>query len=206
MITGISADLAKLVENHETDATYVVGAFGNDYLIGASSGSTVSTTSLNGTTVRERLSAAGHPSDRISTSYQFLSDKFASGGSLSAMNESAYTVTGNLFTGEAVVTSQYYLDDPTGDIAWRLTSAFSEVTFYGYIWMPFYITAAVFGISSFLSVFAARCRIRGVPEPMFSGLPTVITCIFGLYVLWIVMVTDNTNNVISDALDDRGAL
>ena len=104
MITGISADLAKLVENHETDATYVVGASGNDYLIGASSGGTVSTNSVNGKIVRERLSAADSPSDRISSSYQYLSDKFASGGSLSALNESAYMATGNLFRGEAVMT------------------------------------------------------------------------------------------------------
>ena len=61
MITEISADLAKLVENHETDATYVVEASGSDYLIGASSSGTVSTTSVNGTTVRERLSATDSP-------------------------------------------------------------------------------------------------------------------------------------------------
>jgi len=207
MITGISADLAKLVENHETDATYVVGASGNDYLIGASSGGTVSTTSVNGTIVRERLGAADSPSDRISSSYQHLSDKFARGGSLSAMNESAYMDTGNLFRGEAVIASQYYLDDPTGDIAWRLTSAFNEVTsFYGYIWAPFYITAVVLGIVTFLSVWTAWCQVRGLPNTTFGGLPTQVACIFGLFVLWVVMVTNNTNNVISDALDDRAAL
>ena len=198
MLSGISADLAKLVENNETDATYVVGASGNDYLIGASSGGTVSIT--------DRLSGADSPSSRISSSYQYLSDKFADGGSLGAMNESVYTNTGNLFKGEAVVASQYYLDDPTGDIAWRLTSAFSEVTFYGYIWMPFYMTAAVFGITSFLSVWTAWCQIRGLPKPKFGGLPTVVTCIFGLFVLWVVVVTINTNDAISDALSDRAAL
>ena len=207
MITGISADLARLVENHETDATYVVQASGSDYLIGASSGGTVSTTSVNGTTVRERLSAADSPSDRISSSYQFLSHKFSGGGSLSAMNESAYTDTGNLFRGEAVIASQYYLDDPTGDIAWRLTSAFNEETsFYGYIWAPFSVTTIVFGIVTFLSVWTAWCQIRGLPNPTFGGLPTQVACIFGLFVLWSVMVTNNTNNVISDALDDRAAL
>ena len=207
MITGISADLAKLVENHETDATYVVGASGNDYLIGASSGGTVSTNSVNGKIVRERLSAADSPSDRISSSYQHLSDKFARGGSLSAMNESAYMDTGNLFRGEEVVTSQYYLDDPTGDISWRLTSAFNEATsFYGYIWAPFYMTAVVFGMVTSLSVWTAWCQIRGLPTPQFAGLPTQVACIFGLFVLWVVMVTNNTNHVISDALDDRAAL
>ena len=203
-LDGISSELAKLVGNN--GAAYVVGAYDNDYLVGASSGGTVSTTSIDGATVQERLSGADSPSNRISSSYQFLSAKFANGGSLSAMNESAYKNTGNLFKGEAVVASQYYLDDPTGDIAWRLTSAFSEVTFYGYTWRPFYITAGVFGISSFLSIWAAWCQCRGVPKPMFSGLPTVVTCIFGLFVLWVVVVTNNTNIVISDALDDREAL
>ena len=132
-VDGISSKLATLVENNEIDATYVVGAYGSDYLIGASSGET---TSATGT---DRLSAADSPSDRISGSYQYLSRKFAHGGSLSAMNKSAYTHTGNLFKGEAVVASQYYLEDPTGDISWRMTSAFSEVTFYGYIWAPFYV-------------------------------------------------------------------
>ena len=207
MITGISADLARLVENHETDATYVVQASGSDFLIGASSGGTVSTTSVNGTTVRERLSAADSPSDRISSSYQFLSDKFASGGSLSAMNESAYTDTGNLFRSESVIASQYYLDDPTGDIAWRLTSAFNEATsFYGYIWAPFIVTTLVFGIVTFLSAWTVWCQIRGLPSPTFGGLPTQFACIFGLFVLWSVMVTNNTNNVISDTLGDRAAL
>ena len=205
-LDGISSELAKLVENNETDATYVVGAHGNDYLIGASSGGTVSTASVDGTTVQKRLSGADSPSNRISGSYQFLSHKFANGGSLSAMNKSLYWNTGNLFRGEAVVASQYYLDDPTGDIAWRLTSAFSEVTFYGYIWMPFYMTAAVFGITSFLSVWTAWCQIRGLPKPKFGGLPTVVTCIFGLFVLWVVVVTINTNDAISDALSDRAAL
>ena len=195
---GISSELATLVENNETDATYAVEAYGNDYLIGASSGGTVSIT--------DRLSGADSPSSRISSSYQYLSDKFADGGSLGAMNESAYTHRGNLFKGEAVVASQYYLDDPTGDISWRLTSAFSEVTFYGYIWMPFYMTAAVFGITSFLSVWTAWCQIRGLPKPKFGGLPTVVTCIFGLFVLWVVVVTINTNDAISDALSDRAAL
>ena len=198
MVSGISAELAKLVENNKTDATYIVGSFGEDYLIGASSGGTVSIT--------DRLSGADSPSSRISSSYQYLSDKFADGGSLGAMNESVYTNTGNLFKGEAAVASQYYLDDPTGDIAWRLTSAFSEVTFYGYIWMPFYMTAAVFGITSFLSVWTAWCQIRGLPKPKFGGLPTVVTCIFGLFVLWVVVVTINTNDAISDALSDRTAL
>ena len=206
MVSGISAELAKLVENNKTDATYIVGSFGEDYLIGASSGGTVSTSSVNGTTIRERLSAADSPSDRISSSYHHLSNKFAEGGSLSAMNESDYTSTGNLFKGEAVVASHYYLDDPTGDIAWRLNSAFSETTFYGYIWIPFYITFVVFGICSFLSIWRAYCQIRGMSKPMFSGLPTVITCIFVLYVLWVVVVTVNTNDVIGDALDDRAAL
>ena len=203
---GISSELAKLVENNETDATYVVGAHDNDHLIGASSGGTVSTSSVDGTTVRERLSGADSPSNRISSSYKHLSQKFANGGSLSAMNESAYIDTGNLFSGEAVVASQYYLDDPTGDIKWRLTSAFSEITFYGYIWLPFYITAAVFSISSVLSVWTAWCQIRGLPKPLLGGLPTVVTCIFGLFVLWVVVVTTNTNNAISDALIDREAL
>ena len=121
------------------------------------------------------------------------------------MNQSAYTDTGNVFRGEAAVATRYYLDDPTGDVAWRLTSAFSEVTFYGYIWTPFYITAVVFGISSCLSVWAAWCVIRELPAPMF-GLGKVVIFIFGLFVLWVVTVTVNTNNVISDALDDRAAL
>ena len=125
---------------------------------------------------------------------------------MSAMNESAYTDTGNLFRGEAVIASQYYLDDPTGDIAWRLTSAFSEVSFYDYIWAPFYVSTVLFGISSFLSVWAAWCQFRGLPRPVWSRLPTVIVCIFGLFVLWVVVVTINTNDVISDALDDRAAL
>ena len=77
MVSGISAELAKLVENNKTDATYIVGSFGEDYLIGASSGGTVSTSSVNGTTIRERLSAADSPSDRISSSYHHLSNKFA---------------------------------------------------------------------------------------------------------------------------------
>ena len=205
-LAGISSELAKLVENNETDATYVVGAHGNDYLLGASSGGTGSTVSVDGTTVQERLSGADSPSNRIRSSYQFLSEKFADGGSLSAMNESAYSNTGNLFRGEAVVASQYYLDDPTGDIAWRLTSAFSEVRFYGYIWTLSYITIAGFGISSFLLVRTAWCQIRGLPRPMFGELPTVVTCTFGLFVLWAVVVTNNTNSVISDALDDRAAL
>ena len=128
------------------------------------------------------------------------------------MNQSAYTNTGNLFRGEAVVTSQYYLDDPivddTGqpDISWRMTSAFDEAPFYGYIWAPFYMTAAVFSISTLLSVWTASCQIRGVPTPTFGGLPQVAVCIFGLFVLWVVIVTNNTNNVISNALDDRAAL
>jgi hypothetical protein len=201
-LASISSDLRELVENNETDAIYAVEAYGNDYLIGASSGGT----SVGQRYVGERLSAADSPSDRISGSYRYLSQKFASGGSLSAMNQSAYTDTGNLFSGEAVGASQYYLDDPTGDIAWRLTSAFSEVTFYGYIWAPFYITAAVFGITTFLSAWTAWCQIRGLPRPKFGGLETVVTCIFGLFVLWVVVVTNNTNNVISDALDDRAAL
>ena len=205
-LDGISSELATLVENNETDATYVVGAYGSDYLVGASSGGTVSTVSVDGTAVRERLTGADSPSNRISSSYQYLSQKFANGGSLSAMNQSAYIHTGNLFRGEAVIASQYYLDDPTGDIAWRLTSAFSEVTFYGYIWAPFCITAVVFGISSFLSVWAAWCQFRGLPRPVWSRLPMVIVCIFGLFVLWVVVVTINTNDVISDALDDRAAL
>ena len=205
-VDGISSKLATLVENNETDATYVVGAHDNDYLIGASSGGTVSTSIVDDTTVRERLSGSDSPSNRISSSYNYLSQTFANGGSLSAMNESAYRNTGNLFSGEAVVASQYYLDDPTGDIKWRLTSAFSEITFYGYIWLPFYITAAVFSISSVLSVWTAWCQIRGLPKPLLGGLPTVVTCIFGLFVLWIVMVTINTNNAISDALNDRDAL
>jgi len=202
----ISSELATLVENNETDATYVVGAYGSDYLVGASSGGTVNTSSVDGTAVQDRLSGADSPSNRISSSYQHLSQKFANGGSLSAMNQSTSIDTGNLFRGEAVIASQYYLDDSTGDIAWRLTSAFSEVTFYGYIWAPFCITAVVFSISSFLSVWAAWCQIRGVPEPMLSGLPTVVTCIFGLFVLWVVVVKTNTDHVISDALDDRAAL
>ena len=205
-LDGISSDLAKLVENNKTDATYVVEASGDGSLVGASSGGTVVTTSVDGTTVQERLGAADSPSDRISGSYQYLSRNFANGGSLSAMNKSAYTLTGNLFKGEAVVATQYYLDDPTGDIKWRLTSAFSEVTFYGYIWAPFCITAAVFGITTFLSVWTAWCQIRGIPKPKYGGVPTVVTCIFGLFVLWVVVVTNNTNNVISDALDDRAAL
>ena len=127
------------------------------------------------------------------------------------MNESTYTDTGNLFSGEAVVASQHYLDDPTGDIKWRLTSAFSEVAFYGYIWLPFYIAAVVFGIISLLSVWIALYQIRGLPKSTFCGLPMFgteakVACIVGLFVLWVVMVTANTNSVISDALDDRAAL
>ena len=205
-LDSISSELAKLVENN--GAAYVVQAHDDDYLVGASSGGTetIETGSDGTTIVQERLSGADSPSNRISSSYQHLSQKFANGGSLSAMNKSTYTNTGNFLKGEAVVASQYYLNDATGDIRWRLTSAFSEVTFYGYIRAPFYITAAVFGISSFLSVYAARCQIRRLPKPMLSGLPTVVTCIFGLFVLWIVTVTVNTNHVISDALDDRAAL
>ena len=199
-LEDVSSELAKLVGNNETDAIYIVEAYGNDLLIGASSGGTASVTGA------DRLSGADSPSSRISSSYQYLSQQFANGGSLGAMNESVYTNTGNLFKGEAAVASQYYLDDPTGDIAWRLTSAFSEVTFYGYIWMPFYMTAAVFGITSFLSVWTAWCQIRGLPKPKFGGLPTVVTCIFGLFVLWVVVVTINTNDAISDALSDRAAL
>ena len=114
---------------------------------------------------------------------------------------------GDGISSESPFATQYYNNDPTGDLQFRLVFAVYGDQFYKFIMQPcILVTAAVFFISSVLLLWTASCQIRGHALPPFGGVATSACCICGLFIFWVIMIRSNANDTITRAIDDRQAL